>query len=292
MYQLDEKAIAALLDAVQPGVVTPSMTPRPDGRGALVALRQGYHIEEIDGRMKNSRRHVFDDLKSFAEWLNRHAGQNAERVEILAEPDEVSAALDPADPRTDLVTCNLTKDPMFAAWEKQLGNKMSQRRFHEFLRGHLDAFPDDQGIRYGSVLLSEVAKLSVMAGKEMQTEMDERGFVRFNGSTGRANVGGAIPPYFTIVTPIFLGVREVKEVGLGDEISYDLDIIVTLELLDGDPIFTLSCPSLPLVMHQARVDAVAYLQKLLIPGFLVGLGSLTLQPVSDVEPRQGGNHAA
>ena len=56
-----------------------------------------------------------------------------------------------------------------------------------------------------------------------------------------------------------------------------------MEVEDNAVAFVLTCPSLPLVVHEARLDAVAWLKHLLHDDFMVGLGALRLEAVPLVE---------
>lgn len=281
MIEVDEEAVGTLLDALQPGAMTIEPVALPTKHGAFVVVRDGHKVHELKGPTKKARQHVFHDLGSFAEWLNRHAVKDANTVEILASETEVVAALAPVDPSGDVVRCLLKLHPVFEAWVKVFGVSvaMSQRDLHQFLRANQKALAtgEDGAPGAGDVLMTELQKMNVIAGRDMKTELDERGFYQFGGATERANVTGAIPPRFNIFVPVFIGVHEDKDEAM--EIHYSVEILLTMNVVDTAVTFRLSCPALPVLMHQARLDAVAYLKKLLDAQFLVGLGAVQLAEV-------------
>lgn len=278
MVELTEGGAKALAAELQKPVVAPQLTGHPNGNDSLVAIRDGYKLEKLPGAMVKARSHIFHDLTSFAEWLNRHADDQKQETEILAGEDRVLAALSPTNPSGDIVTCLLRAHPRFQQWVAVFGKTLTQKSFHAFVRANQDAFPrsgDKPSI--GDVLGTELQRLQLVEGKDLQTELDERGFYRFAGASQKQNVGGAIPPRFTVVVPIFNGVRVPESDGA--EQSYGLDCLLSMDVADGHVSFVVSCPSLPVVMHQARLDAVAWLRFLLTDGFLVGLGDLSLRDV-------------
>lgn len=285
MLEIDAEAVGKALDAIQEPVVAPDLVENPSGHGSVVAIRDGYKLERLPGRTKKARYHTFHDLESFANWLNRHALGNANAVEILAGEQTVVAALNPADVTGDLLTCQLTFHPQFDAWRQVFGKTLSQKDFHSFVRGNKKAFAavGEAGFTSADVLLTELQKLNVVAGKELNAELDERGFYRFAGANQKANVGGSIPPEFKIVVPVFQGVNDAMKDD-GSACLYVIEILLSMNVdSDGGVTFRLDCPSLPLTLHEARLDAVEWLRKLLQEGFLVGLGRIELRDVQLIE---------
>lgn len=251
----------------------PDFVPAPRGRGAsVVAVRNDYKLETVPGPERSKRTHVFHDLGSFAEWLNRF-GAEPQKVEILVGDKEAQAVLGD-DPHASLVTCQLRNHPTFDAWQKALGQEQEPKAFHAFLRSVSGTFDDGSGgVNTGDVLSGELQKLKAVTTGDIDMNVDPRGFYTVNGSTSRVQVDAKIPPSFTIHTPIFVGIPDAETSGA--ERRYALEILLTMDVEDGGIGFTLTCPGLARVLHEARLDAVAHLRSLLNEGFLVGLGDLS-----------------
>jgi len=255
----------------------------PSGHGTVAVVKEGYRLEKLPGKQKNARKHVFHDPRSLAEWLNREADAGA--TDILVAQKDIACCLTPEDPHGDMVRCEMQHSPEFVAWSGAFaGRSFSQKDLHAFIRGNLQSFSGDGGpVNPGKVLASDIQKLSVNSGKEFTGELDPMGYYRFQGGTGRAAVEGSIPPSFEIEIPVFVGVARPNE---ESEIRYPLEVLVSIDIDDDRDekcSFKLSCPSLPLVLHQARIDTATFLRSLLNDGFLVGLGVLAVQPVPVIE---------
>lgn len=269
-------ALQKLAD-VQPPTAAPVLIDNPDGKGAFVVVKNGYEVKQLGGAQKGQRRHTFHDLGSFARWLNRHAAGRDETVEIVASATAVTAGLDPIDPTADVVMCNLTTHPTAVDWCSIFGKPLDQKQLHAFLRGHVADFANADA---ATMLTTELRKLNIVINKDLSAELDERGFLQFQGNTGKAQVGGKIPGDFAIRIPLIMGV--MIDGSDTDEVTYPLDVLVTMDVNDHGASFTLSAPSLVGVKHQARLDAVAYLEKLLDDGFMVGLGDYAVPSVGVV----------
>ncbi len=279
-------ALTELFDRFARGFGAPAPKPEfvdaPRGRGAsVVAVRNDYKLETVPGPERSKRTHVFHDLCSFAEWLNRF-GTDPQKVEILVGDKEAHAVLGD-DPTASLVKCQLRHHPTFEAWQKALGVEQEPKAFHAFLRSIAGTFDDGTGgVNTGDVLSSELQKLKAVTTGDIDMNVDPRGFYTVNGSTSRVQVDAKIPPSFTIHTPIFVGIPDPAGTGpngeaivvANSERRYALEILLTMDVEDGSIGFTLTCPGLARVLHEARLDAVAHLRSLLNEGFLVGLGDL------------------
>lgn len=270
-----------LRDIFAPAAVPAVADDNPNGHGQLVVVRQGFTVQALPGRMKSRRTHTFDDLTSFAAWLNRHVPtiEAQERCEILATDKHVDADLTPADPSSDTVRCLLKEHPLFAAWQGILSKPLQQKQLHAFIRGAVTTFAETEGVNQGDLIASQVRKVQVNGGAELSAELDETGFYRVEIAGARTAIASQIPPSFVVSVPIFAG---VKKVGEDAEARYALGILLSMDVA-GDAkngiVFHLSCPELPVVLHQARLDAVAYLRSLLAEGFLVGLGAIGTEDV-------------
>lgn len=251
----------------------------------MFAVRDGYSLQP---RQREGRRsHTFHDLGSFAAWLNRYvaAGDEAS-AEILAGLAAVQAALKPTLALAEVLTCQLRWHPQFEPWRAIFGKPQDQKQIHAFVRGNMDAF--GPGVS-GAFLAGELRKLNLVKSDKLNAELDEKGYYQFNETAGRMDLQGKIPPQFDIIVPLIMGVKAAMQpaapsaedaaVALpATEIAYTLPILLSMEPDKG--IFKLDCPSLPLIEHQARMDAVAYLRSLLRPEFLVGLGEIKVADVA------------
>ena len=273
----------------QPATADLKTKPNPNGHGDLAVVRAGYTVEKLPGLMRSRRSHTFDDLTSFAEWLNRHvADGDRQRCEILATETAVDADLAPADPYSDTARCALKAHPLFAAWQSILGKPLNQKQLHAFIRGAVSSFSTIEDVNQGDVIAAEVRKVQVSGNAELTTELDETGFYRVEVAGTRTAVASRIPPSFVINVPIFAGVQMLAKDGettaAVGEARYSLGVLLSMDVAgEGKGIlFHLACPELPVVLHQARLDAVAYLRSLLGEGFLVGLGAIGTEDVPDI----------
>lgn len=269
----------------------------PNGDGKVALYRDGYKLQHLTGRRAHRRIHVFDDLWSFARWLNRHAVER-EQTEILLNSTRVQAALDPRDTIGDWVVCDLVRHPRFAAWEHALRRKLSQKELVALLRARRGDFREPQ---VAAQLLGAAQSVRLIGKGERRFDVDELGFTRFAGTSEARQVSGAFPPAFWISVPVFEGIFPPEPTPLGedadpagssasgqprpDEITYALEVMLWVHD-EGDPLFELQAPSLDLLLRLARRDAAAYLQSLLQPPLMVGLGELELQnvPAAGLQP--------
>ena len=269
-------AVLTVLSELSPPVwESDKPIPLPNGRGKFIVTRSDYQVRELVGLTKKQRLHTFHDLRSFADWLKRHAAKLSEAVEILAGESSVEAALSPTDSYGDRVTCQLKYHPGFDAWRVVFGKPQSQKALHAFIRGALDSLGGS-----GDMLATELRTVSAVKGGDFESQLDERGFYHVTSASNRTELRGKIPSSIRVNAPVYLGVCGPNS---DVELRYDLDVLLSMEIGDEGAVFTLTCPGLPIVLHTARMDAVAYLRSLLIDGFLVGLGELKLQEVPAIE---------
>jgi hypothetical protein len=64
------EAVADLAAQLAPPVLR---AEDPAGNGTVLVVRNGYGVQHVAGRSEWARRHEFHDLRSFADWMNRHA---------------------------------------------------------------------------------------------------------------------------------------------------------------------------------------------------------------------------
>lgn len=247
----------------------------PNGRGGSVLIvRDDYKVEQVAGPDRAKRVHIFHDLRSFAEWLKRWG--KPDTTEILVGDAKARALLGGAtvahDPASD-VSCVLRDHPTFAAWRKAFGVKMNPKTFHAFIRSVAATFGSGGGgVTAADVLSGELAKLKAVKNGEINMSVDPRGFYAVSGASTTTQVDAKIPPQFTVRTPILIGIPESES--SDTEMLYGLEILLSMDVEDSGIFFTLTCPTLDAVLHQARLDAVGYLRALLDEGFLVGLGDI------------------
>ncbi len=277
-----EGEIAVLQQVHDYRAPTPELhqTPLAAGAQSVIARHKDYVLERVPSIERSKRKHVFQDVTTFAEWLNRHALK--ERTEILVDEKEIAAALDAEDPHTDVVKCALSFHPTFAAWSAIFGKKLDQRGFLQFVRGQRVALGGQ-----GELLLGELRSFEVIRQGDFKHELDDRGFTRFHGSTAKQDAKGAFPAEIEVKTPIF---DDIKRVDGSSELDcvYSLEVLVEIEIVEKLGFFTLTCPGLPLVMRAARRDAVAYLRDLIDEEYLVGIGALVLEKVPDTRIQAAG----
>lgn len=275
----------------------PALSPLPAPRGlgsAVVAVRSDYNVEVLPGPETSRRTHNFHELRSFADWLNRFAAPDA--AEILVGDTAAKAVLGD-DPHASEVTCLLRHHPTFALWHKAFGVKQAPKAFHAFIRSVAATFDTGTGgVNAADVLSGEMQKLKAVTTGDVEMSVDPRGFYSVIGNTAKVQVDAKIPPTFSISTPIFVGIPKMSlpiipaatgaevelVVGLSepfDERLYSLEILLTMDVESNGIFFTLTCPTLDRVLHEARLDAVAHLRTLLKEGFLVGLGDLQTEVV-------------
>lgn len=268
---------------IEPGDAVP-VDPRahPRGHGAFLVVRDGYKVHEIEGQKRGKRCHVFDDVRSFALWLNRHASAERTQTEILVHKDSIVAALDPEDPHGDRVVCALPLHPSFLAWSNVFGRPLDQVNLHRLVIAEAEAL-GESAEGFSAALL----QLQIATAGDFSAELDALGYMKVAGGTTRQEATVKLPPRFTVRTPIIEGVCSKYEPSEGEpyfiECRYALDVFLQLAVVgeagSKRAQFTLSCPRLEIHQRQARRDAAAYLQALLDPEFLVGLGEVKIEAV-------------
>lgn len=263
---------ATLIEAQEP---TPALrlASNPSGDGQVAAVRDGYRLERLAGPRRARRVHVFDDLRTFAEFIVREA--DPAKADILVDATEVRARFTPALPGSDEITCRLAPHPTFEAWAGALGNPISQRDILRLVRGHAESLGDQ-----AEMLLAKLQQVSVVTGGDFRREIDATGSTRLFGGTDKTTINISLPAKILVITPIFAGV----EGSIGEsERTYVLEIFVSMDPIAKAVAFTLDCPGLALMERTARRDAVAFLRGLLGDSFLVGIGALKTLEVPALE---------
>lgn len=263
--------------------IKPELVTTPDGTARATLVRDGYRLEKLDAGQRIKRIHAFDDLESFATWLRHQVdvlGYDSDVVEVLVGQVSVTALLEPGERHGDQVTCQLVPHPMFAAWRRTVdhacGGPMTfnQEGLFSFVRG-VEKSIVGPGDFTGKILAGEIAKIKVTKGAEINSELDTRGIHTVRATGENTAVASRIPAEILVRTPIFSGVfvadPDDPAGQTTKEAIYDLEVMVSMSV-DTGILFRLECPQLPIVMHQARRDAVAYLKGLLGEKFRVCLG--------------------
>lgn len=210
-YQLPAEAAPAL-----------QMVASPNGDGSVAAWREGYQTKHFPGPRVHQRVHIFDDVESFAAYLNRHAAPLGLQVEILMAADgRITAALDPSRTNGDLIACDLVPHPRFTAWHRWLvgeargpRERLTQRDFFALLRARggdvvagRDVTDGPPGVplvpTIGQQLLAAVQSLRLTKDGSRQIDIDQHGYTRFSGGDERRQVVGSFPPSFWLDVPVF-----------------------------------------------------------------------------------------
>ena len=103
----------------------------PDGDGDWLVHPKGHDRVHREARKRRVRTHGFDDVTSFAEWLNRHA--KPEDCDVLVAHRGISAGLSPQKAEQDSVTCGLVLHPRAQRWSDVLGAKLTQKDLYKLI---------------------------------------------------------------------------------------------------------------------------------------------------------------
>lgn len=278
-----QEVIQEIRNAIHPDPPTqaPTLSSSANSLRGLVAVRDGYKLESLPGPEVPQRRHEFASVRSFGQWLRRHA--QPDKVDILISPTEIVAALDPTNPAADVVRCKLDPHPRAKAWlDAFQGRVFSQRDLFLFVRGRIADFQDAKdknGVSIGSqgsVIAAELQKLEIVKGGKLETRLDGFGGVVFNAAEANSTVSGKLPPSFGLRLPLL---RDVLLAGVDtqQEPAYEIEVHLTMSHEEGKkPEFSLCAPSVELAQLAALEDArrclEAQLSAALSEGYLVGLG--------------------
>jgi len=248
-------------------------TAHPSGDGRSLVVKQGYEIKQITGRRRGRRKHAFDDMGGFADWLLRHVqeGGGREACEILVDKDKIVASLTPRQRQSDEITCILVKDPTFEAWRAAFAiPELSQRDFYQLVRAHGSVLVERE------LLLGMLTQIDVTVHSEGGEQLTAAGLQALIKRSRTTNASITIPPSFNLQTPIIDGLEN----------TYDLEVFLTASVKEGPAlVFKLDCPGLDLVQRQVRRDVAAHLEETLLSGggFLVGLGTLATEEVPEIQ---------
>lgn len=262
--------------------------PHPRGHGRLAVVRDGYKVHEVDGKKRGKRGHTFHDLASFAAWLNRHATDH-ERCEIVmnavmngTDPKNLGntvAHLAPQSVDGDRVECQIAQHPVWLAWFAILGKDLDQIKLAEHVRCYRDSLGTE-----GSVLLSALQQIKVVAGGSTEVQVGALGEIKLLAGDRRTEASVTLPPELLVRTPIFDGVLARDATPDSPvEAEYVLRLFVSMQFVEERPVFRLTCPGLAIVLRKALHDAHEDLVARLHPDFLVGFGVPKVDAVPFIE---------
>jgi len=262
--------LETLFHDLAPPCPDPSALVDPSGSGKVLVVRDGYRVHQLPGAKRTVRRHSFDDVTSFAEWLQRHAEPND--TEIGVEKNAVRALLTPTEKVDhDAVSCELVRHPHCERWQNAMKQgALGQRDLHFLLRAQQATIKEPAA----ELLLEQVARLSIAAKGDFTAEIDSTGLVRVSSGSEKIDVSAKLPPMIAVDCPIYDGIYSES----GDLLSYGFTLLLQSAIVEKaghkDLVFSLTSPDFVLAEHRARRDVVAYLRRLLPADFLVGMGSL------------------
>lgn len=237
------------------------LTPRPDGRGALTLVREGYTLHREEAPPVSIATHVFADLDSFAAYLNRHASPPT--TDILFDAPTFTASFNWGNPAAPVVTATIPHTAEYRALIAAMGRPLPVAAFFEWVRTvgpYLDPIGD---MPMGEFLLGQLQRIEVAQEGTLKIETQANGLVSFSGGSQTTTVSGRFPSEFTATLGVF------DTAGLN---PIEVQVLLTLVVRDGAPRFLLRIPQQETVERDASQDMVDHLSHLLSDGFLVGRG--------------------
>lgn len=252
----------------------------PNGLGAVSLAREGYTIAHFGGVIEPRPAHVFADLADFAAYLNRHA-VGFPKCDVLIDAHGATATFNHESRTAPKISCALRLHPDWSAWGAVLGKALTAEQLHDHVRAVAPTFTgiDNEGmavISTGEHILAQLARLEVVKGGGIKIGVAANGLIEFSGSEDKTTVTGRFPDAFEIVTPLYDSVEDDR----GKSDAYTVEVLLTLKVVDGAPLFVLRAPRKSVAELDALRGAVAYLRRLLHESFLVGVGEARSVDVS------------
>ena len=240
--------------------VEAQLVRKPDGYGSIAIVREGYRVQEFDGVEEGHCAHIFEDLQSFAEYMNRHYIDVASSsVDILVQNAIVKAIIDTSHRQPETLVCKMVTDPAWDAWGGVFDRELGQRDLQQHIRSWMST------IENHAALLTALAATQVNTGQIVQSDINLTGGTRLSSGEGRQDVKVNIPATLKATVPCYEGVAD----GPVDAV-YELEVLVSIT---PTPLtFTLSCPQLEKHERRARRDFAEHLRSLLDDKFLVSIG--------------------
>jgi len=248
---------------------SPTVTPAPlevgddpSGRRYLV-VREGYSVKELAGGHPAApgRRHVFADVGSFANFIEKHLPSGAD-TEILADTDCI-VAVSGATWRRDQLSCVLTKHPEFLGWEKLLAtpNMPQLVLVREIIARRHTLVPSEQ-------LLATLQSLDLSNVTEATFKINDNGNYDVKGQRSTTQMSVKLPGTFTVKVPIYLD---------GHAIAITVGLVIESTEGASGPKFSLRAHDLDMAKLLAYRNQVDNLRGLLGETYLVGAGKLQLE---------------
>lgn len=246
----------------------------PDGKGTLLAVRNGYQIVRHDGPRASAPAHVFRDLDDFAGYLRREvvSGRaDPSFASILIREDKIEAVLDAYDRDASVVSCSLESAPGWAAWSRVLGQPLDIDALFNHVRAYgytfaplmvrLDGKPVEAD-GSASVLVA-LSTFSIKSEGLTRVERGPRGEILARESSEKNSPSVEIPASFNLRLPLFLA----------DSEPVDIEIQVSLSInKDKQGVFRLTAPRAVEAQQKALGNLATKLESALGSGWLVALG--------------------
>jgi len=219
-------------------------------------------LPEADIARNKARNHVFNDIDTFAGFLNREAEKLSSVV--LADVDEriIAAVLDESDPLDqELVTLRAIEHPLFTPWGRLLNQAIPVIDFALFVMQHRRAVIDPDG-RELAMLFSQVKMskaVSIFSGVGKKTLNGVMVDVEIAGE--RKGMAVELPESIVINVPLFVGTSPQR---------IEIDLLVTNK---GDYVVVYATAA---DVEQQRIIAFEEMVSKLkeATGMLVGLGKV------------------
>lgn len=239
----------------------------PSGDGTVLVTRKSrgsYDVSTLAGPQVRVRRHDFENLNDFAEFVEQHFGDSAD-TDILVGDESVVAQSKPLSFNSSLVQLSLDQTVAFERWCDTVGKVMSQREFLKLLQlRRRDVVSVDE-------VIAGLSQFGIAIKNEATVNVDEHGITRAHSRVGKVDVIGTVPPELTVMIPVFNCILEDTVV---------LDLVVQVHTPDAAATGCDSAPTFSLHYDrwdEALLDArsmVAERLKDKLKSFLVGVGTL------------------
>lgn len=268
-----KEALAYFLDIAGGAIPLINQTKAANGKGTVIAVKNGYTLQQMTGPVTACPAHTFRDVADFAAYLIREAVEgraDPAKASILVSEGGITADMDSYDPDASAVTCSLESAPGWAAWRNAFGRPMDIDGLYAFIRAYdytiapvlvkLDG--KDVETSGAGPLLSALSNFSIQSEGMSRVERGPRGEIIARESSDKNSVSVEVPSSFGLRLPLFLA----------DDESVGIEVQVSLKInKDKQGVFTLSAPRAAEAQQKALVNLAGKLRGSL-PGWLVALG--------------------
>lgn len=273
---------SALREAFAPPL-EPHVEEHPDAEHQIALVPNGYTLEHLSGPTAQRPKHNFHDLRDFSAYLHRRA--KPEPTDIIIDAKHATAVLGFDDKTAAQLTCTLVKHPSWLAWARILRKSLSVKDLHDHLRAVPETLPPLNGkdgklqpITQGQHLLAQLRKLNVVETTDLKIEISRHGTTQFAGGSQKATVNGELPAELHLQVPLYDEVYPTDD-GPNEVITYDLEVLIDIQIKDGDVTFLLTAPRIDQVRRKALRDATAWLRHLVGSEWMVCVGDVALDNV-------------